>query len=434
MERIDPSTFRGPRAYFTSFDPRIVERTHNREKLRRDVERKLKVLLLVKSNVVCAASHLASSFVYAIFKDNPELLSEGHIIPAFRVDKQDLSELFERKRFPGKDDAMKFYNEYVAKTVNWELQENSGWFRERFIAEVDNENSVIRRNLEGISPETLRLLVQELQSSQILERDQIERIAKDLPHTYRRVLLNFRELIYHISGARVVNCESSLPQENYIDYDLADLSQERTKLSEEQILWKLLLEAVLESFQRRALPIELLDALTFKDILMIRKPLLDSTFQGKYDQLVTTSVSSVGRKDSLLFDVNELEKIRQELSKTFKMVLEEEVPRRMEKQFREHRSGLMSELVSVALGVLGLFPLVGSVSGVMGLAKESPALICNLGQFRRSAASIHDTDLYVDYRDAAFKASIERAKVSSKTELVDMMEMLLSLIRSKMEV
>jgi hypothetical protein len=77
MKRIDPQTFKGPRAYFTNFDYRIVERTRNREKLRQDIERKLKILLLTKNTIVCAASHLTSEFAYQLFRENPILLNKG---------------------------------------------------------------------------------------------------------------------------------------------------------------------------------------------------------------------------------------------------------------------------------------------------------------------------------------------------------------------
>ena len=80
-------------------------------------------------------------------------------------------------------------------------------------------------------------------------------------------------------GARVVNCESALPQENYIDYDLSDLTQKRTRLSEDQILSKLFRELVFDSLQKRFLPVDMLDLLSFEDILKIRKPLLGSVFQ-----------------------------------------------------------------------------------------------------------------------------------------------------------
>lgn len=113
MKRVDPQTLSGPRAYFTDFDRRIVERTSDPGLLRRKVERKLKILLLLKGCIVCAASHLATRFAYHFFKDNPALLTDGVILPALRSDMDEISELFTRKRFSGRDDAIRFYSDHV---------------------------------------------------------------------------------------------------------------------------------------------------------------------------------------------------------------------------------------------------------------------------------------------------------------------------------
>ncbi len=433
MDRIYPVEFKGPRAYFTAFDYRIVARTSNLDRLRREVERKLKALLLLKSTIVCAASHLASAFAYDIFRGCPQLLSEGVIIPAFREDKKELEELFRKKRFAGKDDALLFYEEHIVKTVNWDLRENSGWFRERFAAELADEASMIRRNLGDISSQSVSDLLEVVQSSQILTRSQVDRFASTLPRHQRRLLLNYRELIYHMSGSRVVNCESSLPQENYIDYDLADLSQHRTKLSEGQILWKLFIEAVLESFQRAMLPVELLDALSFEDILLMRRPLLDSSFQEEYDRLISTAVSAVAEPGERLLDLQQLEEVRTKLSSSFAAVIEQEAPAFMKKQFHESTKELRSVSSSVALGLLGFIPIVGPAFGAIGVIKDTPSLIFNVGQAYHSRDSISSVREYVDFKQQLLEHSIEHSQITDKSTMLDMVQMLLSIIRQRME-
>jgi hypothetical protein len=92
MKRIDPATFHGPRAYVTDFDYTIVRFKNDLTKYRKDVERQLKVLLLTKQTVVCAASHLVNDFTYKIFKDNPILLTQKMIIPALRKDKEHVTD------------------------------------------------------------------------------------------------------------------------------------------------------------------------------------------------------------------------------------------------------------------------------------------------------------------------------------------------------
>ena len=149
MIRINPKSLRGPRAYFTDFDHRIIYRTRNIGAIKLKGERKLKALLILKGQIVCAASHLSTRFAYEFFKDNPILLTSGAIIPAFRSDKTDLSELFAKKRFKEKDSAIQFFKEHIQKTANWDLDENSMWFRNRFLADLEDDHSLIRTHISS---------------------------------------------------------------------------------------------------------------------------------------------------------------------------------------------------------------------------------------------------------------------------------------------
>lgn len=435
MERISPQEFTGPRAYFTAFDYRIVARRKNLQAFRRSVERKLKALLLLKSKIVCAASHLTSKFTYEFFKDNPFLLSQGHVIPAFRSDRKALEELFERKRLKEKQEAIDFYKRHIKTTVNWELEENSAWFRQRFIADLGDKTSVINKHLTGASETVVRRLISEISAGELLTRDLIEKYSKELPLTHRRLLLNYRELVYHMSGARVVNCESSLPQENYIDYDLADIEQKRTKLTEEQILWKMFIELFLESLQRSIIPVEMLDRLSFKDVLLIRQPLLDSAFQKKYDQLLNKVISKIHHKSQgFLFNIQELDKIRQDLSATFKAVLEEELPNFMRKKAIDRTKQLASVSSSIALAILGFIPGLSLITGTASALKDTPALVFNVGQTYASAKSLIDQNEYIRNKEKLLKERIEKTEITEKTPILDMINLLTEVITNRIQI
>jgi len=434
MKRIKPESFRGPRAYFTGFDYRIISRTKNHTLLKKTIERKLKVLLLLKSNVVCAASHLASRFAYGFFKDNPELLSQGYIIPAFRSDKHQIEELFEKKRFKDKNGAARFFADNIITTVDWELEENSAWFRDRFVEEFENEKSVIRSHLEKYSKGIIQQILNEVRSEELLSRDQINRVSIDLPPVPRRILLNYRELIYHMSGARVVNCESSLPQENYIDYDLADIRQKRTKLSEEQILLKMLIEFVIESFQGHAFPVELLDMLSFQDILWIRQPLLESDFQEKYDKLIRSIIEETQKgRGGFLLNLNEIEKIRNDLSATFQKVFEEELPFYLKKRAFAHAKELSGISCSLGLGFLGFIPVVGSLASAASVLKDTPAFLFNLGQTYQSIRSLSDYNEYILAKEKILKDSICSSEINDKSSIIDVVELLTLAISRRMK-
>lgn len=152
MKRIERSELKGANAYFTNFDYRIVASVSNNDVLNREIERVLKILLLTKNNVVCAASHLINPISYNLFSNNPILLEKELIIPAFRSDKKDISELFEGKNV-GKKDRMlysSFYADNLRKTVLWDVHENSSWFRDSFVQGIISEKTVVRKNLSHL--------------------------------------------------------------------------------------------------------------------------------------------------------------------------------------------------------------------------------------------------------------------------------------------
>jgi hypothetical protein len=429
MDRIEPSTFRGPRAYFTAFDPRIVQRTENLKDLRREVERKLKLLLLVKATITCGASHLTSEFTYSFFKDNPILLKDAHIKPALSNDKTNIAELIEAKSLTNREEMIDFYQENVSCTVNWEIVDNSSWFRDRFVEELENENSLMRKHLASLQNKEFADIIKSIRAKKTLSRTVIDGIARRLPAAQRNVLLAFRELVYHISGARVVNCESALPQENYIDFDLADLENKRTRLSEDQVLWKLFIEFAFESLQKRLIPIELLDMLSFPDILAIRLPLLESSFQSKYDRLVNTVIEGVKPGgNSLLLNARELSDVSLGLAETFKSVLDDEMPKFLRKRASKSAKSLGGVGSSLALGALGFVPVLSGITGAAGILKDTPALLVNVRQTYSSAKSLVKSEEYFLNKERLLKKQIESIDISEKSELLDMLHMLSALI------
>jgi len=241
--------------------------------------------------------------------------------------------------------------------------------------------------------------------------------------------------MYHLSGARVINCESSLPQENYIDYDIADLTGKRSKLSDEQILFKLFIELAFESIQRRMIPIELLDLLSFNDVLKIRQPILESNFQAKYDNLIQRVIKGIKQDYSeTFFDLNELENIRKHLETTFIDIFEKELPNFIRKKKKEELKKLSSVGSSVALGALGFVPEVSAVASGISVLKDSPALIFNIRQFHSSDKSITDLERYLKIKEDIVKRQIDKTHISDQSTMLDMVELLSSTLSEKIRI
>jgi hypothetical protein len=329
MERIDPINFQGPRAYFTDFDYKIVRFKQDNEAYRREVERRLKVILLTKNTVVCAASHLTHEFAYTLFKDNPILLTESMILPALRRDIEHITDYIEEKT-PGehpvaqdlgikgylKENMKDFYRDHVKKVVDWELIENTEWFGATLLNVLKDEYSVIRRNLPSLSKDKLDSLLSEIENHEILTREIILEGILTWPTKEQRIFLNLVNLIYHMSGARAVNCESALPQENYIDYSLNDFSEHRVTLSDTQVFLKIFLELAFETLHKNALSVHFLDQLSFEDINYLRKAIEKTSFRKRYDEVIQKSVQVVRKSETdpevVVYDIKEPLEIRRE--------------------------------------------------------------------------------------------------------------------------
>ena len=445
MERIEPTTLQGPRAYFTNIDHRIVSRSQDKQLLRREVERRLKILLLTKGIVVCAASHLTSSFAYSLFRDNPILLREGLVIPALRRDRRDIADVFEGKDVPAiSDDERKemigFYNSNLTKVVSWDLFDNSSWFRNQFLHQLKDNNSVLRRSLKKVSRKRITQMMKEVETNPILERETIEWLSQELKDSDRISLMNFRELLYHISGSRVVHCEGNLPQEDYIDYDLRDISEGNTSLSDVSVFWKIFLEVAFDTLRKPNFPVDLLDLLAFENIHQIRKPLLDGNFQEKYDQIVKKSIQAITADNpgKIMLDVNEIMMIRDKLALTFDEIFEKELADFSKKKMKalQGQRTLVKSGSSFALGILGLVPhpVVSIIAGTASILMETPSFLINLFGTIKTRKGMNQYQAYLERREAVLRKIIDKSKISEKTPLLDAVDVLASYLSEKVRV
>ena len=425
MECIDPGTLTGPRVFFTSFDNRIVERTSDLDALQRDCERKLKLLLLLKSHVVCSAAHLRSPVAWRIFSQNPFLLRDQHVIPALQEVKSSV-----REAFRASEDVHRFYEDNVTAVVDWELRENSSWFKQRFIDALTDERSLLRLQAPAIDQELIDSFTERHANKPTLGRDAVYRWAVPLPEAQRNAVLAFREIAYHTSGARVVHCEGALPQEDYVDFDIADLSQRRTRLSEELIFLKIFIELVRDELQQRPLPVEVLDILGFEDIVALRTPFLDSGFRDRYDDLTRAAID-LGRMagDELVIeDVMKLDAIRAQLTQTFREVLEHEVAKFVATR-RIRPTTLASSGASVALGLGGLIPGIGPLASLAALGKDGGGMMFNLVQFTGQPTTLYER--IVD-REQVLGALAKRG-VGRDAVLVDAVQLLMRTLTQRLE-
>ena len=372
LHRLPPDSLKGPRAYFTDWNRRHLPTPEDGEAARVAVLRKLKSLLLTKRNIVFAASDFNSPLAFRILSDSPELLDQGILLPALREDRVSLQDV------TGDPAVRSFLADRSVTAVSWKLDENVDWFRSRLVDELSSKDSVIRARLSELDPSfdhtslTIGLSVE----SQAVQ-DVVEQHANFLSPLARSVLLDFRGLLYHMSGARVVHSESFLPQENLIDRDILS-AEGRIRLSEDAIFFKLFVEQALRTLGRKQVPIEFLDQVTIPEILALRSIYESTGFIENYDKMVESMIRAAVSEDprTAILHLNELEVARSFLFSNFTKYFEIELAKfNKTKRITAIRS-VVSPSTSLMLGASGfiLGPTGALVASLLSLAKDSLAM------------------------------------------------------------
>jgi hypothetical protein len=334
MEFIDPHSIKIPRVYFTEFD-RItfsqVERSNYEIKsIKKNLERKFKLLSLSKGIIVIATSHLfESELANEFIKENPIVLEEGILLPALISKYNSFSEFLYAKRegskerelylTKDKDEINLLLSNSVSSIVKWDVNLTSTFFKNRLLQDLFDERSVLRYNLLSVPNSQILEVRSKISEIENPSRGEIYKIGQQSGNkTLWMRLCDYTDFIYYLSGAHAVNSEGILPQENLIDFSLTDLENRKTKLSEYEIFYRIFINIIKDKTQK-VFPIEILDFLSFKDIVELRKTLLFSGFVEKYNGLMEKTKKRIEIKDTeqLLLNIDELAQFENELHSIF---------------------------------------------------------------------------------------------------------------------
>jgi hypothetical protein len=424
MERLDPLEFSGPRGYFTEIDPKVICFKRNVNQYQIEVERKLKLSLLSKGFIVCAASHMANKYSYELFSDNSVLLEKNLVIPALRTDKSGISDYFLMDTSSGQEAEMiDFFTADVNKVVSWDFTDNTEWFKRAIIESLKDDKSVIYPNLSEKNYLAVQGLIPKIENYNTLSREDIIKLISTWPQGDKIVLLDYINLLYHLSGSRVVNCESMLPRESYIDYSLSDYAKKRTNLSDVGIFVKLIFEIGFESICGNRMPIEMLDLLTFEDIYHMAKPIRRSTFRLKYDNFISSYLDIYYQNNpnvnETLRKMDELTRDYNEIARIFSKVLDEEKDEYMKDRHRRFKNAVYYSTASLFASFLGNIPIISNLSNAPGITKSALALICNLHQLRTSKREMKDYSLYLKNRQSLLYDLLDNYQINENYVFID---------------
>jgi hypothetical protein len=333
VQLLNPAVLVAPRVYFTEFDrvtySQVAWTSDDVIQIKKDLERKVKLLALTKGFVVIATSHLYESELAREFLfENPTVLKEGIFVPALISKYSNFSDFLHDKRNSDEaqayasrdvDEIQALMSDNVQAAITWDAKQTSSWFKRRLLSELANESSVLRLNLSGVPQTLINSVYSSISEQESPSRGKIYGIGKKSGNNQIWTRLSeYADFTYYLSGAMAVNSEGVLPQEHLIDFSLADIDAGRTRLSEYDIFYKLLLSIVHEQ-THKIFPIEILDALDFDDIIQLRKNLLHTDFVDKYNALMRKVKGQISIEDTeqLVLTVSELAEFEAQLYKIF---------------------------------------------------------------------------------------------------------------------
>jgi hypothetical protein len=114
-------------------------------------------------------------------------------------------------------------------------------------------------------------------------------------------------------------------------------------------------------------------------------------------------------------------------------IFEQELPEFLKRKPKEPTKELRKSTFSLALGVTGVFPLVGNVATALSLLSSSREVFVNLNQTLRSRREIDDYDLSLKNKERMLRQVIEKSPISEKAVLLDTLDLLVNTISTRIK-
>ena len=372
--QLNAAALTGPRSFFTDLDPK--DPTYDKQL----VMLKLKLQLLTKEKIVIAASSLFTDTGYELLSNEQgfiDTLEQGIIVPALRNEFVDPKDFFQRYQHKNCSiSSRNFFTQHVTHTVPWDLKENSSWFKDTFYDHLKDPNSLLRQKTsmtESMAQEFLGYLDSEIAKGHVnenyLRREHIFFIAKQFGEEICSYVSNYANLVYRISGSRVVNSESHFPQSNLTKLNV---TEDDGIISDDSIFWDIYIETVV-SFLNSAIRLTpaRLNALSVYDILKIRKKLINIRFSEEYDNLIRKAKDDIDIHDpqKIILKQSEINAAARSLKDTFAARFLDEL---QIKDYSQHEQSLWQ--LANALALISMSSTIGLVFGILSRLKSIPEI------------------------------------------------------------
>ena len=377
-----PESLKGPRTYFSLIDRNNPNLLNNWDLYKDDLDRVLKILLLTKDSIVIAGSALCNEKALDYFSEDEyksELFKKGIIKPAIRSQFQTFEQVFYDRVNNRKENILQsvenYFSDVITEIVPWDLQDNSGWYRQRIIEQLEDNNSFLNKSI-GTNKNQLRKFVkitqEELTQSKqdYFNRDRYRTsITENLNKKHAFKTSQFLDLLYFVGGSRVVNCENYVPDEILSYYNNAIFNHSELKISENTIFIDVLVNLILDNLYENFYDPNLIDNISFKEILQLRE--MNKTksiaFREKYDECLKISgnLSSFQEKDGLVLKLEEMLELSDNLKDQFKESVTDEIKSFKSMNSLRKKSKSIDNIFEFAVNFAGIFSVPVSVVNLL---------------------------------------------------------------------
>lgn len=393
MDDLQLSELTTNRVYFTELDritySQVAWTPSDVDEIKRTLGRKLKLLALTKGHVVIAASHLLESeLARELILPNPELLLERIIVPALRSDYASCGAFLDAKRDSDSPGEKQLYHgdeqremaqlvDSSSLVVRWDPSETSGWFKKRLLSDIRNERSLVSVRLQEKGLTVPSSLEAELESAPTLSRGLVYQATKHCNNlALQEIIGGYADFLYYLSGAKAVQSEGILPQENLVDFRISDLDSSCLRLSEHEVFFKVFIDTV-KAHTSAHFPADLLDALSVADAIALHRLAMESQFVDRYNtiQQKTKEGLAITDPEKLVLLMDELLTFEEDLHRNYSKALDSEMPSRLRQMRTMTTAAFLNAIASLV--VLPYGAIVGTtdiiVSGLRVLNRDQLA-------------------------------------------------------------
>jgi len=268
-----------------------------------EITRNLKLFSLINEELVIPSNLMYSVKCESILRKNPELLELGIIRPALPNRYDNVPDYIEsRVGKAGRDltNYISFLRDVRIVHLPYEDNSPASLFTQNCFEQIGNEDSILYKSSKINSNQSKRvveLIIKRKEETEgvILFRDFLS-ICYDCVSEYSfTVIKKYAELLRYICGASSKQCNNFLPQENMIDWCLANYDNPNSfVLNDSAIFWEVFFESLLRTTDGifslsdlQNLSETALDRVDFHGIQQMREQsCLQENFINTYDNII----------------------------------------------------------------------------------------------------------------------------------------------------